>query len=709
MASRSRADQAGRRVAPGAGGPLVQAAVYVAVPAVALLSRYLMRADIAVVPLIILCAALVVPAVRSRVTASRRIRVLHAVVFGITGALILGAILITPYRSFEQWFSLFGSGLGSETAAVSNLFVVVTTYFSALLLPAAISVGPMRAAAAMVMFLLFLAAVITQNIYICALFAVSLIALIALVTRSRWVLTAGAVAAVAAIALASAPTIGSRDYIDLTLSPTLRRAVLSFNPQFPLLYDISRAAADFREKKLGGVPVLTAKPIFELTGAPGQTIYIRTDILDQYTGSSWKISERVMRSGTRFRRGSSGWRDDVQRLKLKVLTGGMDLVPTTLDTVGVISNGTAHNVVEGNYDTGFRLSQPIAKNQDVTLIRVAEVAAFLRPELRRAYLQVPDELPYQVRELAGVLSQDANSSEQVLKNIQNYLARNYSYTLSSVSTGGKSSDFVASFLFHSSGGYCVNFASAFVILARLNGIPARYATGYLAHIPSDTNEALVTELTSHAWPEVWLDGRGWVTYEATPAVDPASYHQDAAGQWIYDYSIQEDSNTARQLAGILGHVVTPAPTQPAPGEAAPQGFPTLLVAAALAVLLLILGAGALLIVRRRRFTPAELFERRFYRRLRRTVLRLERKTGVPAPSTIGWLRWTELAGRHLNGQAGSMEHLTAMTVRHLYADQPLPDGALRTARRAHRSIRRVPGRGLRHGMRIRLQQMTRKR
>ncbi len=713
MASRSGGEMAAgpARASSGAGYLFLRAAVYAGVPAAALICRYALHADISPFDAILISAALVVPAVRKRTTPSRGWSTVHAVIFGVTGALILMAILITPFRSYEEWFRVFGSALNSGTAPVSNLFVVVTTYFAALLFPTSLSVGPVRAAAGMGMVLLFLAGLITQNIYVCALFAVSAIGLLAVGRRSRNVVIVGAVATAVAIAFAGLPAKSSRDYIDLNLSPALRRAVLSFDPEFPLLYDVSRAATTFHEKKLGGVPVLTGKPIFEVTGDPGATYYIRTDILDEYTGSAWKISSRVLHGGTRYRRATKGWRDDVKRLKLKVLAGNLDLVPTTLDTIGVVTHGVRRDIVEGNYDTGFRLSQPIARDQTITLVRVAEVAPYMREELKRAYLQIPAELPDQVRNLANVLQEDTSSPQEILKKIQNYLAHNYSYTLSSVATNGTSKDFVDTFLFHSSAGYCVNFASAFVILARLDGIPARYATGYLAHIPSSSDQATVTEMTSHAWPEVWLDGRGWATFEATPAVDPTSYHQDANGQWVYDYSIQEDGNTARQLADILGHNVAPAPAaasqSPDSSPSGPALWPVLIGGAG--ILLVLGGLLFLVVARRRRYTPQQLLERRFYRELRRAVQHFERKTGLPGPSNSGWIAWMNQARHHLNGQAGSVEEFTAMAIRHLYAGQPLPVHALQAARTARKSLRFVPGLGIRHQFRVGLRQMTQKR
>lgn len=73
------------------------------------------------------------------------------------------------------------------------------------------------------------------------------------------------------------------------------------------------------------------------------------------------------------------------------------------------------------------------------------------------------------------------------------------------------------FLFNSRAGYCTYFATAFVLLARELGIPARYVQGYLV-----TDERLGLETVTvldgmaHAWPEVYFRGVGWIPFEPTP-------------------------------------------------------------------------------------------------------------------------------------------------------------------------------------------------
>ncbi len=88
--------------------------------------------------------------------------------------------------------------------------------------------------------------------------------------------------------------------------------------------------------------------------------------------------------------------------------------------------------------------------------------------------------------------------------------------------------FLDYFLLESRQGYCTYFATAFVLLARAAGLPARYVEGFLvpardtAQYGSD-GELLVYSSMAHAWPEVYLDGIGWIPFEPTPGYSGMRY------------------------------------------------------------------------------------------------------------------------------------------------------------------------------------------
>ncbi|MEW9582016.1 transglutaminase domain-containing protein [Paraburkholderia sp. DGU8] len=59
-------------------------------------------------------------------------------------------------------------------------------------------------------------------------------------------------------------------------------------------------------------------------------------------------------------------------------------------------------------------------------------------------------------------------------------------------------------------GVCQDHAHLMLACCRARGIPARYVSGYIE--PGD-----VPHGASHAWVDVWLDGRGWISIDVTHA------------------------------------------------------------------------------------------------------------------------------------------------------------------------------------------------
>jgi hypothetical protein len=72
-------------------------------------------------------------------------------------------------------------------------------------------------------------------------------------------------------------------------------------------------------------------------------------------------------------------------------------------------------------------------------------------------------------------------------------------------------------------GYCVQFATAMVMMSRAAGIPAHIALGFL---PGTRSKGVWTVIAAdaHAWPELYLDGLGWTRFEPTPSrATPPAY------------------------------------------------------------------------------------------------------------------------------------------------------------------------------------------
>jgi protein-glutamine gamma-glutamyltransferase len=91
------------------------------------------------------------------------------------------------------------------------------------------------------------------------------------------------------------------------------------------------------------------------------------------------------------------------------------------------------------------------------------------------------------------------------------------------------SDPVDMFLFDERRGFCEHFASAFTVLLRDAGIPARVVTGYQGgEINPRGGYMIVRQSDAHAWSEALVDG-AWQRFDPTAAVAPSRIERGIAG------------------------------------------------------------------------------------------------------------------------------------------------------------------------------------
>jgi transglutaminase-like putative cysteine protease len=79
-------------------------------------------------------------------------------------------------------------------------------------------------------------------------------------------------------------------------------------------------------------------------------------------------------------------------------------------------------------------------------------------------------------------------------------------------------------------GVCQDFAHLMAGVLRMQGLPARYVSGYLLTQPPEGGPAMVGADASHAWVQVWCPGTpgvpadGWLDLDPTNDVVPGSGH-----------------------------------------------------------------------------------------------------------------------------------------------------------------------------------------
>lgn len=191
------------------------------------------------------------------------------------------------------------------------------------------------------------------------------------------------------------------------------------------------------------------------------------------------------------------------------------------------------------------------------------------------YLQLPDDKNMkEVRKEYHSFIEEASRAETAgdklaaLQQMREKMAADTKYTLSPGKTPSNR-DFVNYFLLENQKGYCIHYASSGVLLARMAGIPARYATGYVI-VADDFNEESanpdgtytinVKDNRSHAWVEIYLDGFGWVPYEFTAGYTERTISHDPATDPA-DTTEQENTSDASQPVSTTANNA-PAQTSP---------------------------------------------------------------------------------------------------------------------------------------------------
>ena len=135
--------------------------------------------------------------------------------------------------------------------------------------------------------------------------------------------------------------------------------------------------------------------------------------------------------------------------------------------------------------------------------------------------------------------------------VKRYLEKNGFYTLKEKHVGAK--DPAASFLFGNFRGYCVHFAHSAVHLLRNLNIAARVAVGYAVDLRTrgDGSALIIMANTAHAWPEIHVDGIGWIPFDIYPEQSdepPAGLVQQSLESLLGEIARDDASKAAYQLA-----------------------------------------------------------------------------------------------------------------------------------------------------------------
>ena len=279
---------------------------------------------------------------------------------------------------------------------------------------------------------------------------------------------------------------------------------------------------------------LPRKPVFEVEGTAHSSL-LRAAVGDSYESGRWLSNDQSS-----------------QILSTSTAVSQHGIVLPRLDAASVYSDNLAishaepsRRILAGSVPISLRLESISARGEYRPRSAIYVISAttrkyswsssiheFSASDLSGArewsgpgvdlYLQLPDQAWLgRVHDLATEITAGHSTPHAKASAIEQYLEREYTYrfTDSGESAPPTGSDPVDWFLFNSGEGTCGNFSSAFVVLARAVGIPARVVSGWA--IDTGTGSQTVYSDQAHQWAEVALDGLGWVTFDPTPGGAPS--------------------------------------------------------------------------------------------------------------------------------------------------------------------------------------------
>jgi len=171
-------------------------------------------------------------------------------------------------------------------------------------------------------------------------------------------------------------------------------------------------------------------------------------------------------------------------------------------------------------DYAVRAKEKIQKRTTYNFSSYPEyLANTTTPQQLDAALALPGTITSRMRTFVDTLQANNDSNEDYVQSVLNHFnSENFIYTLSPPPLRENPAD---EFLFETRKGFCEHYATSFVLLMRIAGIPARVVAGYQGgEWNTAGNHLIVRQSDAHAWSEIWLGDKGWVRIDPTTAVAP---------------------------------------------------------------------------------------------------------------------------------------------------------------------------------------------
>ena len=221
-------------------------------------------------------------------------------------------------------------------------------------------------------------------------------------------------------------------------------------------------------------------------------------------------------------------------------------------------------------------------NQDWTAEELRQ-PVYSPPQVLEKFRELPASVPRVIQDTARQITRDATTPFDKAVALQRFL-RGPSFTYSVTAPAehgydGTGMEVLAKFL-EAKSGYCIHYSTAMAVMARAIGLPSRVAVGFAPGRATGVTQAgeqggparteySVAAQDAHAWPEIYLDGSGWIPFEPTPSrgIVPGYAFDPSA------INVPESDPEALRPRATNTAASTPLPTASATSAPAPQAAP----------------------------------------------------------------------------------------------------------------------------------------
>ncbi|MCY4175771.1 MAG: transglutaminaseTgpA domain-containing protein [Acidimicrobiaceae bacterium] len=303
--------------------------------------------------------------------------------------------------------------------------------------------------------------------------------------------------------------------------------------------------------------------------------YWRLTALDEFNGDEWRASASYDQAEGALPESSDPTMERASLIQTVTLTGlGNSYLPVAYEARRVLHDGgiameyeaatsslikSRSAALQGPNRIAYAVESAVPVIESPDRLRNAD-AATLNHEFLARNTQLPESTREVVHAEALRVTRDGVSDYHRALLLQDYFRRSggFSYDLDVASRGGVES--LEDFLFGGRAGYCQQFASAYTAMARSIGLPTRVAVGFTwgEWDPDRGRQGayVVRGEHSHAWPEVYFAGTGWVRFEPTPG------RGNPGDLPVTGYAAEQSVSHASEASSAGARTAAPLPSPP---------------------------------------------------------------------------------------------------------------------------------------------------